>query len=325
MSSRAVIGRSAGSAWKGRVGGDAAPEPWAFGEALLSRVIRYRGDLDALVDDLFADAPKAWDRLASPGGRVGPKDLGADDWLYLLDPAARTLRVLDGAGALFVEVRFNERGRADPASIERPASAWASIPEARGWDGAAWLPELDQVGAQVPPDPAVGDAVAELLPDDAELRVIWPRVPDAAYWRVQLGSQSLLYPTQAWRQATGWAQRSPNALPLWRPPHGEQVLSMTPAQVCEEVGLDRWAYELIRATWFARGGQGELVYGDQALPLRRWQVVTQVRDSQRELAAKGKKRKAGDVQTRAVDCPGWQWQLLDWLRWGQLGGQAPPG
>lgn|GEM_PF-4366326 len=318
MKCRAVIARVRSDGWEGLQVGGTPPEPWMFGERLLSKVIRYRGDLEGFLDGLYTYEDKAWQRVGDPAGLMAPAGLKPADWLYLFDLAARTLTIHSGDGDTFLVVRFNERGRADPMNITRPPAPWGGLPVHDAWQQAAWLPELERVCRDVPPDDAVGDALAELLPDEPELRVVWPTVPDAGYWPVRLGSRTLLYPTQAWRQETGWAQRSPNVLTLWRPPHQELQVSLTPSQLCEEVGLDEWAYELIRATWFARGGKGDLAYADQPFPMRRWNIVTQVRDPERELKAKGKKRKAGQVESRPVDCAGWQWQVLDWLRWGQL-------
>lgn len=315
---RAVIGRANTDGWQGQQVGGTPPEPWMFGERLLSKVIRYRGDLEGFLDGLFTHDDKAWDRVGEPSGLMAPAGMKPADWLYLFDLAARTLTIHSGDGETFLVIQFNERGRASPMNIERPPAPWAGIPVVDGWQGAEWLEEMETVCTEVPPDDAVGVGLADRLPDDPELWVIWPRLPDAAYWTVKLGAQTLHYPSQAWRQATGWAQRSPNVMTLWRPPYGELDVSLTPSQLCEEVGLDEWAYELIKATWFARGGLGELIYADQPFPMRRWDVVTQVRDPERELQAKGKKRKAGRVESRPVDCAGWQWQVLDWLRWGQL-------
>ena len=288
-----------------------------FGQALLSKVIRYRGDLESFLDELFSGESKAWDRLGDGAGRAGPRNIEEGEWLYLFDVDARTLRILGTDEELYLELTFNQRGRSDPMSIERPPAPWASVPVVDGWADALWLDELETAAEGLEAMPSVASALASRLPQD-EVRVVWPVTPEAAYWSLRLGDKTLLYPTQRWREAVGWAQRSPNVLTVWKPLWDEMSLDVGPRPLCDMVGQDRWAFELISSTWRARGGQGDLVYAEQPLPRRVWSLVTQVRDPNRELKPKGRKQQAGDRVERDVGCPGWQWQLLDWLRWRQL-------
>jgi hypothetical protein len=316
MGATVVVGRTSGRAWKGVRATVPGTEPWVFGQALLSKVIRYRGDLESFLDELFKGQSKAWDRLGEKAGRAGPRDIGPGEWLYLIDVEARTLRIL-GGDEVYEELTFNHRGRSTPLSIERPPAPWASVPVVDGWRDAVWLEELETAVEGLEAVPSVISALASRLPQD-EVRVVWPMAPEAAYWSLRLEGKTLLYPTQRWREAVGWAQRSPNVLTVWKPLWDELPLDVGPGPLCDMVGEDRWAFELISSTWRARGGKGDLVYADQPLPRRRWSVVTQVRDPNRELKPKGRKQQAGDRIERDVGCPGWQWQLLDWLRWHQL-------
>jgi len=170
---RAVIARPTTDGWTGLQVGGTPPEPWMFGERLLSKVIRYRGDLQGFIDGLFTYEDKAWERVGDPSGLMAPAGMKPADWLYLFDVDGRTLAIHDGNGEEFLEIRFNERGRANPMNINRPAAPWGGIPVLEGWEGAEWLDELGTVCKEVPPDDAVGVGLADRLPDDPAQRSAW--------------------------------------------------------------------------------------------------------------------------------------------------------
>ena len=283
-------------------------EPWRFGETMLSRVIRVRGDLERLASEL----------------ERGPKaSAAADDWLYTLDPTARTLRI-ERDGAEFLTLAFNARGRSSPVSIERPAAPWGDLPIVQPPDpGAisAFVAEhfgdrLTQVRG------AARQALASRLDQD-ETRVVLPPRPDAAYVRIDLGERALLAPSPAWRDAVGWRNRSPNDLTIWRPPHVEQVLDLSPSRFAKDLepfmkSGSELTFALIAGAHVARGGKGVLNYVHAPLPERVWTVVEKGGDPERHIAQKDKRIKkkklaVGARFARDVDCPGWQWVLLDWL------------
>ncbi|MCP4805540.1 MAG: hypothetical protein GY913_15615 [Proteobacteria bacterium] len=300
-----------------------APEPWDFGEAIFSKVIRYRGDLAALASDLAGGSTRAWSRLGERGAKTKPTD---DDWLYELDAAARTLRV-SRAGVELVTATFNERGRSNPISIDRPAERWASIPTEPTETGQVSSFVADHFGERLAGVRAAAQAAVASRLELTETRAVYPIRPEAAYVEVDLGEQRLLIPSPAWRHAAGWRQRSPNELRIWVPPHDESVLDLSPARFAKDLE-PQWnselgsptelTYALITGAFFARGGKGELRYVHAPLPERQWTVVEKGGDpnvhiAQKDKRIKKKKLAVGARFARDVDCPGWQWVLLDWL------------
>lgn len=299
------------------------PEPWRFGEQILSKVIRYRGDLDALASDLASGSTRAWVRLGERGDAAEPAD---GDWLYVLDPNARTLQITGTAS--FPVFSFNERGRSEPVSIERPASPWGDLPD----DDEPPTKQTLAVAAFVAdhfagrPLPAIREALLATLQTrlGADARVVFPIQPGAAY----VGAGSIRYPTQAWRDAGRWQQRSPNELVVWRPPHDEETLDVSPARIVADLAAhwdEVWGspseltYALIAGRHVAAGGKGDLKFVHAPLPERQWTVVEKGGDPERHIPQKDKRIKKkklaiGARFARDVDCPGWQWLMLDWLR-----------
>ena len=117
MTPRAVIARTTADGWKGVQVAGTPPEPWLLGERLLSKTMRYRGDLPGLLGDLFSFEDKAWDRVGDPSDRLTPKQLQPADWLYLFDDEARTLTIQRGDGETFLVSRLVVEGADRPLTL----------------------------------------------------------------------------------------------------------------------------------------------------------------------------------------------------------------
>ncbi|MFT4626962.1 MAG: hypothetical protein ACI8PZ_005643 [Myxococcota bacterium] len=158
MTARTILAvRTGRSKFKG-VFHEQAGEPWVLGDHILSRVIRARGDLDQIVQQLIYDVPWGWVSLPlaeksvlkkQPNRRLFSQNILAKrdeiemDWIYLFDLDTRTLTVssVETAGknglspAPFVVVSFNERGRPNPRQIVAPPPLWPQLPNAEAWEG----------------------------------------------------------------------------------------------------------------------------------------------------------------------------------------------
>ena len=163
MSARTILAvRTGRTKFKG-VFHEEGNEPWILGDHLLSRVIRARGDLEKVVQDVVHAAPWGWVNLQReeqstlkkiPNRRLfsqnilRKRDEVEMDWVYLFDLDARTLTIsaaedVDRSGvapAPYVVVTFSDRGRPAPRQIVPPPPPWPEHPVAEAWEGD--LPDL---------------------------------------------------------------------------------------------------------------------------------------------------------------------------------------
>ena len=241
MSVRAIIGvRTEERRFKG-VFHLNTNEPWVLGDHLLSRVIRARGDIESVVEEVVHGAPYGWvSLLHSERNRqkkgdhkrlftqnILKKDIPVD-WIYLFDVETRTLTISSAeragsngiADEPFMVVNFSDRGLPDPRQIISPPHPWPALPVAEAWEGdLSNLVPVRQRSLDITDDwcenvglspeqlaTLVGASISGLL--DAhfseDVKDFWvaPELhEEQTYWSVDLWGRTFHYPCAVWRDA----------------------------------------------------------------------------------------------------------------------------
>jgi hypothetical protein len=241
MSARAIIGvRTEERRFKG-VFHLNTNEPWVLGDHLLSRVIRARGDIGSVVEEVVHGAPYGWvsllhsERNQQKKGdnkrlftqNILKKDI-AVDWIYLFDVDTRTLTISSaeraGSNGIaeepFMVVNFSDRGRPDPRQIIPPPHPWPALPVAEGWEGDLgdlvpvrqrslditdeWCENVGLSSEQLAK--LIGASISGLLDthfseDVGEFWVAPELHENQTYWSVDLWGRTLHYPCAVWRDA----------------------------------------------------------------------------------------------------------------------------
>lgn len=241
MSARAIIGFKTGEKRFKGVFHLNTNEPWVLGDHLLSRVIRARGNIETVVDEVVHGSPYGWvslphsERNLQKKGdhkrmftqNILKKDIPVE-WIYLFDIETRTLTISatdpnEKSGVSkdpFMIVNFSDRGRPDPRQIIPPPHPWPELPVAEDWSGdIGELVAIRQRSLDITDDwcenvgldaeqlaTLVGAAISGLLeehfPEEEEAFWIAPELHEGqTYWSVQVWGKTLHYPCAEWREA----------------------------------------------------------------------------------------------------------------------------
>lgn len=251
----------------------------------------------------------------------------------------------------YAVIQFDERGRPNPRQIKPPPPRWPTLPKAVSWEGDdeglqsarrralqitdGWCSTIGLEPEEL--NTLVGAALWEVLRDAVpgepeDLYVPAPLLPgvEPLYWGVECGVGHLYYPAPAWRRAleqAGQLEPQADTLPIWAGVHREAKADLSPRSVAAGYAGLSWPFEglspqdtvaaVLRGAAAGRHPRSDV--DSEGLRVFRWmRVVQAVSDPDREVLVTANTETAMGEEVQNTLLFRWKWELLDWLRAGQV-------